>query len=60
VYRADLLVGLAAQRSGGDRGEEGRPVPLHHDQNRSNNVYNLVTERAKAEEGATTEWVDGG
>src|SRR5689334_22352175 len=28
-------------------------------QNWSNNVYNLVTKRAKAEEGATMEWVDG-
>lgn len=28
-------------------------------QNWSNNVYNLVTQRAKAEEGATMEWVDG-
>ncbi len=28
-------------------------------QNWSNNVYNLVTKRAVAEEGATMEWVDG-
>ena len=28
-------------------------------QNWSNNVYNLVTKRAKAEEGATMEWADG-
>ena len=28
-------------------------------QNWSSNVYNLVTKRAKAEEGATMEWVDG-
>ena len=28
-------------------------------QNWSNNVYNLVTKRAKAEAGATMEWVDG-
>src|SRR5689334_23045430 len=28
-------------------------------QNWSNNVYNLVTKRAKAQEGATMEWVDG-
>jgi len=28
-------------------------------QNWSNNVYNLVTKRAKAYEGATMEWVDG-
>ncbi len=28
-------------------------------QNWSNNVYNLVTKRAMAEEGATMEWVDG-
>ncbi|KQB85797.1 Fe-S cluster assembly protein SufB [Corynebacterium lowii] len=28
-------------------------------QNWSNNVYNLVTQRAKAEEGATMEWIDG-
>ncbi|MDO5455181.1 MAG: Fe-S cluster assembly protein SufB [Corynebacterium sp.] len=28
-------------------------------QNWSNNVYNLVTKRAKAEQGATMEWVDG-
>ena len=28
-------------------------------QNWSQNVYNLVTKRAKAEEGATMEWVDG-
>jgi Fe-S cluster assembly protein SufB len=28
-------------------------------QNWSNNVYNLVTKRAKCEEGATMEWVDG-
>ena len=28
-------------------------------QNWSNNVYNLVTKRAKADEGATMEWVDG-
>ncbi|NYI68518.1 Fe-S cluster assembly protein SufB [Spelaeicoccus albus] len=28
-------------------------------QNWSNNVYNLVTQRAVAEEGATMEWVDG-
>ena len=28
-------------------------------QNWSNNVYNLVTKRAKAEEGAIMEWVDG-
>ena len=28
-------------------------------QNWSNNVYNLVTQRAKAAEGATMEWVDG-
>ncbi|CCH33482.1 Fe-S cluster assembly protein SufB [Actinosynnema sp. NPDC047251] len=28
-------------------------------QNWSNNVYNLVTKRAKAEEGATMEWIDG-
>ena len=28
-------------------------------QNWSNNVYNLVTKRARAEEGATMEWVDG-
>ncbi|MDN6195035.1 MAG: Fe-S cluster assembly protein SufB [Atopostipes suicloacalis] len=28
-------------------------------QNWSDNVYNLVTERALAEEGATVEWVDG-
>jgi FeS assembly protein SufB len=28
-------------------------------QNWSNNVYNLVTKRAKAETGATMEWVDG-
>ncbi|MBA0125933.1 Fe-S cluster assembly protein SufB [Haloechinothrix sp. YIM 98757] len=28
-------------------------------QNWSGNVYNLVTKRAKAEEGATMEWVDG-
>ena len=28
-------------------------------QNWSNNVYNLVTQRARAEEGATMEWVDG-
>ncbi|MDG3015934.1 Fe-S cluster assembly protein SufB [Speluncibacter jeojiensis] len=28
-------------------------------QNWSNNVYNLVTKRTRAEEGATMEWVDG-
>ena len=28
-------------------------------QNWSNNVYNLVTQRCRAEEGATMEWVDG-
>ena len=28
-------------------------------QNWSNNVYNLVTKRAKAEQGATMEWIDG-
>src|SRR6267154_3061128 len=28
-------------------------------QNWANNVYNLVTKRAKAEEGATMEWIDG-
>ena len=28
-------------------------------QNWSNNVYNLVTKRAKCEEGATMEWIDG-
>ncbi len=28
-------------------------------QNWSNNVYNLVTKRARADEGATMEWVDG-
>jgi Fe-S cluster assembly protein SufB len=28
-------------------------------QNWSNNVYNLVTKRAKAETGATMEWIDG-
>lgn len=28
-------------------------------QNWSNNVYNLVTKRAKAEAGATMEWIDG-
>jgi Fe-S cluster assembly protein SufB len=28
-------------------------------QNWSNNVYNLVTKRARAEAGATMEWVDG-
>ena len=28
-------------------------------QNWSNNVYNLVTKRAVAHEGATTEWIDG-
>src|SRR5699024_3980851 len=28
-------------------------------QNWSNNVYNQVTKRARAEEGATMEWVDG-
>jgi len=28
-------------------------------QNWSNNVYNLVTKRARAEEGATMEWIDG-
>ena len=28
-------------------------------QNWSNNVYNLVTQRATCEEGATMEWVDG-
>jgi Fe-S cluster assembly protein SufB len=28
-------------------------------QNWSNNVYNLVTKRARAEEGATIEWIDG-
>jgi Fe-S cluster assembly protein SufB len=28
-------------------------------QNWSNNVYNLVTKRAKADEGATMEWIDG-
>ncbi|WP_019812449.1 Fe-S cluster assembly protein SufB [Saccharomonospora halophila] len=28
-------------------------------QNWSGNVYNLVTKRAKAEEGATMEWIDG-
>ncbi|MDP9092000.1 MAG: Fe-S cluster assembly protein SufB [Actinomycetota bacterium] len=28
-------------------------------QNWSNNVYNLVTKRAKAESGATMEWIDG-
>jgi Fe-S cluster assembly protein SufB len=28
-------------------------------QNWSNNVYNLVTKRAVAHEGATMEWVDG-
>src|ERR1700759_1136063 len=28
-------------------------------QNWSNNVYNLVTKRARAEQGATMEWIDG-
>src|SRR5258708_19680329 len=28
-------------------------------QNWSNNVYNLVTKRAVAEQGATMEWIDG-
>ena len=28
-------------------------------QNWSDNVYNLVTKRAKAYEGATVEWIDG-
>ena len=28
-------------------------------QNWSNNVYNLVTKRAIAQQGATMEWIDG-
>ena len=34
-------------------------MPLHDDPNWSTNVYNLVTKRAAAHEGATMEWIDG-
>lgn len=36
-----------------------RLLSLHNYQNWSDNVYNLVTKRAKAEAGATVEWIDG-
>ncbi len=35
------------------------PCPLHDDPKLVTNVYNLVTKRAVAYEGATMEWVDG-
>src|SRR3979411_2978255 len=39
--------------------KQGGPCRDTTIKNWSNNVYNLVTKRAKAEEGATMEWVDG-
>jgi Fe-S cluster assembly protein SufB len=51
---------LAAQRGGGDHRQEGRSRCRYTTiQNWSNNVYNLVTKRAVAYEGATMEWIDG-
>ena len=38
---------------------EGSRITYTTIQNWSNNVYNLVTKRARAEAGATMEWVDG-
>ena len=39
--------------------EEGGYMRYSTIQNWSDNVYNLVTKRAKAEANATVEWIDG-
>ena len=50
---------LAALRGRRDHRQEERPRRYTTIQNWSNNVYNLVTKRATAAEGATMEWIDG-
>ena len=57
--RRDLLDRLAARRDRRDHRGEERPRRYTTVQNWSNNVYNLVTQRAYVREGATMEWVDG-
>jgi Fe-S cluster assembly protein SufB len=55
VYKSDSLHSAVVEivvKPGG----RCRYTTIH---NWSNNVYNLVTKRARAEEGATMEWVDG-
>ena len=60
LHRPHLLLGLAALGGGRDHRQAPRQGPLHHTiQNWSTNVYNLVTKRAAAYEGATMEWIDG-
>ena len=55
----DLQERLAALGGRRDHREEERPRALHDDPELLNNVYNLVTKRATAAEGATMEWIDG-
>ncbi len=59
LYRADLQERLAALGGRRDHREAGGRCRYTTIQNWSNNVYNLVTKRARAEAGATMEWVDG-
>ena len=54
IYSSDSLHSAA-----GDRCEEERAGRYTTIQNWSTNVYNLVTKRAVAHQGATMEWIDG-
>ena len=58
-HRADLLVRLAALQVVEIVVKKDARCRYTTIQNWSNNVYNLVTKRAVAYEGATMEWVDG-
>ena len=59
LHRADLLHGQPAQRGRRDYRETRSARALFDDPELVDNVYNLVTKRAVAYEGATVEWVDG-
>lgn len=55
IYKTDSLHSAVVEIIA----KKGSRVRYTTIQNWSNNVYNLVTKRAVAEEGATMEWVDG-
>ena len=55
IYKSDSLHSAVVEIIA----KKGAKVRYTTVQNWSNNVYNLVTKRAIAEEGATMEWIDG-
>ena len=55
IYKSDSLHSAVVEIVA----KKGAKVRYTTVQNWSNNVYNLVTKRAIAEEGATMEWIDG-